>query len=325
MSLTDKIFGREELKERIKFLEDKVDNLEDEKEELKRKADKEKERAKEAVSEKQELDRKIKKKQDKLASLQDKLKKKEFLEDKVPGTSEKTLLGRDKTENVLDKLSSMESKEEDMVTVFLPEGSSVDDINSQGFLQTNLTLNQLRRLKEESSQTGMVLFHTEDLLNLLIKPPVPVTKEDWFKDTCFEVEPVSEKLEEEVGFVFLSAGGSSVALFSGEIEDFEIVKSKIKGKHKKGGFSQGRFERGREEEVKKHLEKVADACENVLPEGVGKIAISGSSDMIGSFSERDIFEKKRLFERSLDVSRIEDKESLERAFHKFWKSELIRL
>ncbi|MFP4117140.1 MAG: Vms1/Ankzf1 family peptidyl-tRNA hydrolase [Candidatus Aenigmatarchaeota archaeon] len=325
MSLTDKIFGREELKERISFLEDKIQSLKKDKKELERKAEKESKRAKGAVSEKQELDRKIKKKEDKLASLQDKLKKKEFLEDKTSQVREKSLVGKEKMRGLVRKLGSMESSKEDMVTVFLPKGSSVNDINSHGFLQTNLTLNQLRRLKEESSETGMVLFHAENLLNLLMKPPAPVAREDWFKGTGFETEPVLEKLKEEVGFIFLSAGGSAVALFSDEIQEFQIVKSKIKGKHKKGGFSQGRFERGREEEVKKHVEKVVKACDDVLPEEIDWIALGGSPEMISDFKEREVFEDKKLFERKLDVSSIEDKGALKRAFNKFWKSELIHL
>lgn len=324
MSLKDKILRREELKERISFLEDKVESLEKEKEELKAKADKEEERAKDAVSEKQELDRNLKKKEDKIDSLQDKLRKKEFIDDKTSDVSSKEKISREELRSLLNKLGSVESNDEDMVSVFLSEDSSVKDINSQGFLQTNLTLNQLRRLKEESSVTGEAFFHTENLLNTLIKPPVPVGKEDWEKASSFQVEPLLDRLDEEVGFVFLSAGGSAAALFSEEIEDFEMVKSEIKGKHKKGGFSQDRFERGREKEVKEHIEEVEEACEEVIPEDVDLLCISGSPQILSEFKET-IFDGKGVFERKLDVSSIEDKEELERAFHKFWRADVIHL
>lgn len=325
MSLTDKIFGREELKEKINFLEDKVESLEKEKRELKRKADKEEKRAKEAVSEKQDLDRKINKQKDRIESLEEDLKKKEFLEDTsaVSGNRSREL-GREDVKGILNKLDSMESKDEDMFTVYLPKGSSVQDLDSQGLIQTNLTLNQLQRLKEEGSETGKALFHCENLLSFLIKPPVPLKEEDWVKDSFFDVGPLKKGLDKKVGFLFLSAGGSAAAVFSEEIGEFEILKSEIKGKHSKGGFSQGRFERGRKEELKKHVDDVLDSCEEIIPDGL-PVALCGSEEMIGLLKDSGFLEDKEFFRTKMDMSSIETRGDLERAFHKFWKSDIIHL
>jgi len=324
MSLTDKIFGRKELKERIGFLEDKIESLEKEKKDLERKAEKEKKRAKEAVSEKQDLDREIKEQKDRIQSLEDKLRKKEFLEETTPAEVRDERVSRDVLMDLLDKLESFRSNKEDLFSVFVPTGSSVSDIDTQGFIQTNLTLNQLRRLKEEDSETGKVLFHCEGLLTFLIKPPVPIDEDIWSKDSGFTVEPLREALDSSVGFIYLSAGGSAVALFSDGIEDFEVVRSSIKGKHKKGGFSQGRFNRGREEEVKKHVEEVVEATETVVPEDV-EVAVCGSEDLLGLLRETGFTDRRKTFRRSLDVSGIETKDQLDRAFKKFWRTRIIHL
>ncbi len=324
MSLTDKIFGRQSLKERISFLQERVEGLEKEKEELRIKADKEQNRAKEAITRKQQLDREIKKKQDRIESLQDEIKKKEFLSSTSISDKKTDEVPRERLGSILEKIGSIESKDDDLFTVFLPKETSVEDLDAEGLIQTNLTLNQLRRLKEESSETGKVLFHCEDLFSLLLKPPVPVRKDSWKKGKKFETDRLQELIEQDVGFVYLSAGGSSAALFSREIKDMEIVRSSIKGKHKKGGFSQGRFERGRMEEVKKHVEKVVDAAKKVIPEDV-EVSVCGSEDLVALFEDSDFADERRTFRRNIDISGIETKNDLQRAFSRFWKASITYL
>ncbi|MFP4116223.1 MAG: Vms1/Ankzf1 family peptidyl-tRNA hydrolase [Candidatus Aenigmatarchaeota archaeon] len=323
MSLKDKIFGREKLKQRISALESKVEGLEAEKEELDKKARKENKRAKEAVSKRQDLEKKINRQEDKIQSLKDELRKKELVEETTGVEADSHRLGRDETEDLLSKLGSMESEKEDLFTVFLPSGATIQDLNSQGFLQTSLTLNQLRRLKNEKSETGKVFFHCKNLFNVLIKPPVPMDKGDWVKDRELVVKPVKEKLKEPVGFVFVSSGGSAAALFGEGIEESRLVESQIKGKHKKGGFSQDRFERARREEVKKHLNEVVDACDEVVPENVEKVAVSGSRRMVDEIKGMGI--PGDAFERALDLSSIENDEDLRRAFEEFWKTGIVHL
>ncbi len=325
MSLTDRILGRQRIKERVSFLEDRIESLEEEKKELKRKAEKEERRAREAVSKKQELDEEINRQRDKIESMKDRLRKKEFVEETTTSGVDGDKVDRDTMTDLLDKLQSMESSKEDIFSVFLPESTTLRNLDSDGLLQTNLTLNQLRRLEQEDSETGKVFFHCENLLSILIKPPVPVDREQWVKDSSFVVEPLREKLESKVGFVFLSAGGSAVALFGEELEDFDVVKSKIKGKHKKGGFSQDRFQRGRDEDIKKHIEEVVRACEDIIPEDIETLAVGGSPEMVGEFRESDLADDKNFFVKKLDVSSVKNPEDVKVIFSKFWKSDLIRI
>jgi len=325
MSLKDKILGREDLKRRIASLESEVKGLEEEKEELKRKADKEEERAKEAVSKKQKLNEKINKQEDRIESLEDKLQKRNIVEDVTGSESSEDELGREEMKNLLSKIDSVNSTKEDLITVYMPPNDSINDLDSQSLLQTNLTLNQLKELKNKDSNTGKIFFHSKKLFNILVKSPLPVHRRDWKKGKGFDTEPLKKILGEKVGFVFLSAGGSGVAVFGDEVEDKKLVRSKIKEKHSKGGFSQDRFERSRGEDVKKHLDEVVDACKDILSDGPELLAVSGSQRMVDEFLTREFPKKKNTFERNLDLSKVEDEEDLFRVFEIFWKFTVFRI
>ncbi|MFB6088492.1 MAG: hypothetical protein ABEK36_01795, partial [Candidatus Aenigmatarchaeota archaeon] len=118
MSLKDKILGREELKRRIKTLEQKVEELDERRKELKRSADKERKRAKEAVTEKQKVDEKLNKAKDKIKSLEGRLEVSKKFES--PGTkSNRRKMPKQDLENIIEKLRSIESDEEDLYSIYL--------------------------------------------------------------------------------------------------------------------------------------------------------------------------------------------------------------
>ncbi len=325
MSLKDKIFGREKLKEKVKSLERSIQRLEDEKEKLKRKADKEEDRAKEAFSKLQGLHEEINRKEDKIGSLEDELRKKELV-DKAKGTKFKSRgIRRSETKDLVSKLGSIKSDKEDLITIFLPPDTSVSDVDSQGFIQTSLTLKQLKRLREEESNTGKVFFYADNMLKLLFKPPVPVREDGWKKDQIFHVDPVLESLDKTVGFVFLSCGGSAVAVFDHEIKEHKIVKSKVKDQHKKGGFSQGRFERSREEDMKRHIDDVLEAYKGIFSEDIDMVALCGSGDMVSKFKERNPFHDINVFEKNPNLSKITQEKDIKKAFKQFWTTEVTHL
>lgn len=322
MSLTDKLLGREKLKERIDALKQELNKTRKEKEELQEKLESERERAKEAVAERQELNKRINRQQDKIESLKDEIRRKEYVEERVGQDLQSNKISRKEIASLLSKLSSLKSENDDLLTVFLPRNASIEGIDSEGVLRTDLTLNQLKKFKEEGSETGKVLFYCENLLSLLLKPPLPVKHQDWHKSETFKVSPIQEQLNREIGYIFLSGSGSGVALFGGEVEDFEIIEGKIKDKHKKGGFSQGRFERKREEEVKKHLDKVVEAGREFFPTDLKVFALSGNKKMVSSLKERNFLEDKETFVKKIDISKLAGKKDLKNVFKEFWSGEL---
>ncbi|GEM_PF-1769949 len=325
MSLKDRILGREKLKRRVESLESEIEDMKSLKRDLERKASKEEKRAKEAVSKMQGLHEEINRKKDRIKSLEDKITKKDLIEKAVGSKSGERTMGRQKTKKLLEKIENMVSSEEDLLTVSIPSGSSLRDIDSDGFIQTSLTLNQLKRLRDEKSETGKVFFHCPDLFNILLKPPIPVQNEDWHVDSNFDIGLVSDILQSRVGFVFLSAGGSAVAVFGDTIEDYSIVKSSVKSKHKKGGFSQDRFKRSRDEDIKNHIEKTVKALGETVPGDIGLFAVSGSKKMVSMLTEHSFFEDRKIFERSLNLSRIVEEDDLKKAFREFWSTEVTHL
>lgn len=322
MSLKDKILGRDSLKKKIRELEKNIKKLKEEKRELKSKKQKEENRAKKAISKKQSLNEKINRQEDKIQSLKDKLKKKEQAREIFSDKTELNRILRDEIESLLKKLGSIKSEKEDLFTAFLPKDGTIEELGSEGVLQTNLTLNQLKRLKNENSDTGKVLFYSKNLISKILEPPLPLEKAEWQQSNKFKVSKIREQFEGKIGFIFLSAGGSAVAIFGKKIVDSNIIKSKIKGKHGKGGFSQQRFERKRDEEVKKHMDKVEEKAKKLFSDDLDKIAVSGSKGMVKSFMDREMFPVKT-FQKKIEISKIEKEKNLKKAFQEFWKGRIV--
>lgn len=324
MSLTDKLFGRERLKTEIDKLRKRLREAEDEKEELKRQAEKERSRAKGAITEKQRLDEKINRQKDKIQSLEDKLRKRGYIEDTLGEKLERKKLPMKDLRSILHVLGSVESPKEDLLTVYIPSGES-GGLDSQRLLQTSLTLKELQKLKGEESKTGKVLFYYEGFINIILKPPLPVKEGDWQQSKSFKTGPLENQLESKVGLIFISAGGSGMAIFDKGYERGEVVKSKIKDKHTRGGFSQGRFERQRENEVGNHLKKISERAEKFFGGGIDIFALSGSKEMVKEFEKLGVMEGKEYFEKGLNISSIESEEELRKAFEEFWKSYIVQL
>lgn len=315
MSLVDKILGKDELKDRIEVLQQRVDELQEEKENLKKRYEKDRERTKEAVSEKQELHERINKKEDKIQSLKDKLRKRDMVDKASGGATDNEGLDRSSLESILAKLESIESGDEDLFTVYLPSDGSVGGLGGRGNIRSELTLNKLKKLKNTDSRTGKILFHSPDIIDFFLLPPLPVEEEEWSKSDGFLLEPLKEQLDKRLGFIFLSAGGSGVAVFDDGIDKTDVIGSEIKNKHKKGGFSQDRFSEQRENELKSHVEEVQNRAYEIF-EDIDVLVVSGSEEMIGQLEIEDY----KVLQKNVNLSKISDEEDFEVAFNEVWRS-----
>lgn len=322
MSLVDRLLGREEIKHRAKVLEQKVEDLKKEKQRLKKRYEKDRKRTKEAVSKKQKLHEKINRQENKIESLKDRLQKREIMEEARGKESRRRDLDRQSLRSVLGKLGSMESDEEDLYTIYLPEGSSIGSLSGRENIRSELKLNQLEKLKRIESPTGKVLFYSPELVNVLVLPPLPVEEEHWSRLDRFMVDSLKEQLENSLGFVFLSAGGSGVGIFDGEVKQSAVVGSDISSKHGKGGFSQDRFSEKRKEEVKSHVREVEERAEELL-EDVDYVILSGSGRMINEFKAENMDAK--VVKKKLDLSRITEQEDFEKSLAELWKSTSLSL
>ena len=202
----------------------------------------------------------------------------------------------------LSKLSSFHSPADDLLTVYLPYGTSFSSVLSEKVLDLieEKTFTILERLDPE---TGLALFY--DLHRMIceaIVPPIPITSPSWQLGDSFETSSLEESLGKDYRMlVLILHAGESFIGFAPDARIFdtrELIRSSVKEKHSKGGFSQRRFERLREEDIAHHMGKVFEALEKVLEENshIDFIIMSGDSQLIKEIQRRlplnlDIIEK----------------------------------
>lgn len=192
----------------------------------------------------------------------------------------------------LSKLSSFYSPADDLLTVYLPQGTRLSDLLSEKILDMieEEPLNLLERLNPE---TGLVLFY--DLHRMIceaIVPPFPVPSSFWQLGNRFETSFLEDILSKDYRMLVLVLhAGESFIGFAPDARVFdteELVRSSVKEKHSKGGFSQRRFERLREEDIAHHMNKVFEALDKVLEENspIDYIIMSGDPQLIKETQKR---------------------------------------
>jgi peptide subunit release factor 1 (eRF1) len=192
----------------------------------------------------------------------------------------------------LSKLSSFHSSADDLLTVYLPCGTSLSSVLSEKVLDLieEKTFTLLERLDPE---TGLALFY--DLHHMIceaVVPPIPIMLPSWQLGDNFETSFLKESLSKDYRMlVLILHAGESFIGFAPDARIFdtrELIRSSVKEKHSKGGFSQRRFERLREEDIAHHMGKVFEALDKVLEENshIDFIIMSGDSQLIKEIQRR---------------------------------------
>ena len=192
----------------------------------------------------------------------------------------------------LSKLKSFHAPSDDLLTAYLPPGTSLSSVLSEKVLERveEETRTLLDRL---DSETGLVFFY--DLHRMVceaIAPPVPITSSDWQLGHNFKASLLEEILSKDYRLLVLVLhAGESFIGFTPDAEIFdteELIRSSVKEKHSKGGFSQRRFERLREEDIAHHMDKVIEALDKVLEENrsIDFVFLSGDFQLIGEIRKR---------------------------------------
>jgi peptide subunit release factor 1 (eRF1) len=192
----------------------------------------------------------------------------------------------------LSKLKSFHAPSDDLLTAYLPPGTSLSSVLSEKVLER--VEEEIRTLLDRlDSETGLVFFY--DLHRMVceaIAPPVPITSPAWQLGHNFEVSLLEEILSKDYRLlVFVLHAGESFIGFTPDAEIFDIeefIRSSVKEKHSKGGFSQRRFERLREEDIAHHMDKVIEALDKVLEENrsIDFVFLSGDFQLIGEIRKR---------------------------------------
>lgn len=241
----------EQLEEKIEELEEELEACEQEKEGFRERFEAEKERRSKLSTEKQEAEKQLK-------------KFKQRLENR-PETQEKQAEKKENTEidirfkNVfegLKKVSSIESEEKDLLTVYSGEG----DFPDLKALKNSVSQEVFQELERAEN---FVAFTDEKFLRWKLETR-PFMESDWSLEKSFRPEKILGFIKKEKYWILAGMGDTKIFReASGSFEEVERVKSRVNRKQKKGGFSQGRFERKRDEQIEGHVKKINEALEEI--------------------------------------------------------------
>lgn len=241
----------EQKEQKIQRLEDEIEDLEGEKESYRKRYEAEKERRSKLSREKQEAEEKLNRLEHSSDEEDDqgesaKIEKPEFKD-----------LSFQKAREVLKRLDSMESSEEDLVTVYSPE--ELGQISDLRVLKNSVPKNQYSALQENRS---FVAFSDPVLGVFMLKMSAFFTDRVSVNDS-FKPERLLDFIEAEKYWCTVSAGETEIYREeNGVFEQVERIKNRVDREHSKGGFSQGRFERKRDEQIEQHIDQVSEALED---------------------------------------------------------------
>lgn len=239
------------MEEKVEELEEEIERLEEENQRFRKRFEAEKERRSKLSSEKQAAEEELNRLKDRLRDSGDDEDEKE---DEAETEVESIGVGR--TKRILEKLGSIESAENDLVTVYSP--SKLSDLDDFKGLKNAVDREQFNHLKQKSS---FAAFIDPDLSSYIVEA-APFYNQEFQVGEVFAVKELIEFIESEKYWVLVSMGDTRVYREeNGDYEEVNRVSSRVDRKHSQGGFSQQRFERKREEQIQQHLEKVSEMLE----------------------------------------------------------------
>lgn len=275
-----------ELKQEIERLEDRVEQLEEEKQSAESRFEAEKERRSKLSTEKQEAEKQLKKLRQKLENQEKPVEEDES--EQNSGVSRKDLSFEDAVAGI-QRLKSVSSNNEDLVSVYCPEDlSELDDL--RGF-RNSVKGKTVEKLEELES---FISFTDELFIDVTLKTR-PFFQNKWAVGDSFDVERLEEFIEQDKIWIVVSAGDTRIIEESGgEVESVENVETRVDRKHSQGGFSQSRFERKRDEQIENHLDAVREAVESDNPLLLGEKKLCGrlEGEYLGGFDDnRDLLDE----------------------------------
>ena len=266
---------KKRLQEERDELSEKIQEIEKERDKYREKLKAEEERRSRLSKEKQEA-------QEKLNRLKDKLNNNQTdntQEEKKDIKFEKPRIKEVK--RILEKLDSVRSPEEDLVSIQSPKQfSNLPDMKG---LKNTLNSEDYSRV---SSKKSFAAFIDGELFSIVIKSRA-FFQPDWKLGEKFEVTALTDFIEKEKHWALVSTGETKIFHEQdGKVAEVDRVTTRVDNQQKKGGFSQGRFERKRDEQVEEHVEKTKEMIEdfeNLKLLGNKKLCKELPGDYLGGF------------------------------------------
>jgi predicted RNase H-like nuclease (RuvC/YqgF family) len=259
------LFGKRKCEERIEDLLQQLSSQQKEKEELLKTIEKRDEKIRRLTSAYQEscVDLKAalqKASQSQLQSQSQAASELPKPESPMEISAQRVRLGPHDIERLMKRLLACRSPYDDSFTGYV---QNADD----------LPKDILKQIKSLRSRRGLIVFHSPQLFTLALVPPFPVNEKLIEAGSAFRLDPLKEMMETPVIVASVHAGDTflGMALSSEDFEEKENIESQVKEKHSKGGWSQKRFERLREEDIKAHVDAVAQRLSD-LSKRYGSVA-----------------------------------------------------
>lgn len=264
------------LKSENEGLELEIEKLEQERDSYKERLEAEEERRSELARKKQEAEEELNKLKDRLNTLS---KVKEDKETTEKFRWEKP--GFNNLKTTLEKIKSVKSPENDLVTIFSPKDlKNISDIKG---LKNTLNSEDYQRI---SSDESFMAFMDDGIFKVILKTR-PFFKGKWLLDDEFRVEKVLEFIENEKYWALVTIGETKVYKEEdGYTTEVERLRTRVNDQQKKGGYSQDRFENIREEQLEEHIERtenVLEDLENVKLLGNQKLCKELPGEYLGGF------------------------------------------
>lgn len=194
---------------------------------------------------------------------------------------------------LVKELTSIRGRHTELVSVYIPAGSSISDMTNQIFQEKGTASNikskntrknvltalekiiQHLRLFKQTPPNGLIVFcgnvspveGREDIKIWSFEPPEKMNTKMYWCDQVFVVEPLKEMVREKevYGLIVLDAREANVGLLSGKtVTHLKRIESTVPSKTVKGGMSQGRYDRLRENAVIEFLNEVGDKASQIL-------------------------------------------------------------
>ena len=315
------LFNRKEQERKIELLQTRLNELEYENKSLAEHRSKQAARAKKALADKQEADLALKKAEERIVAIERELKNLKKEEDAEPSVKDAVTLTADRASDLLFQISSLRSRNEDLLTAYLRPGETVSDLD--GVELDNSVKYMIARIE---SPTGIALFYdlkSTGMTPQIVVPPFMILESQWKLDYAFDTTQLQELLDTNrvICILLAHAGESFIGISDRErVIEYKIVRSSVKEKHTKGGMSQRRFERLRDEDIRHHGEKARSAFEALIAgykSELEMVVASGEHNLIKMITQDNDFP---LLLRSIDPKAVLEKQNIDKIRVLAWSS-----
>ena len=245
----------EEKEKEIDNLENRIEQLEEEKNSWQERFEAEKERRSELARKKQEAEEERNRLMERLEENSE--RSEESQEDNLT-TDNPEFQDLDFSEavNALEKIKSVNSPDRDLATIYSP--GELNEVSSLKTLKNSVSSERFSVLQNQSS---FVAF-SDPVLGVFVLKMKPFFDDLVKTENSFEVGKLLQFLKKKKHWCLVSAGETGIYREeNGSFEQVERITNRVDREHSKGGFSQGRFERKRDEQIEQHKEQIQEKLE----------------------------------------------------------------